>query len=215
MLRLAHIHLRERVDIFRWSIKYDGQFTVSSMYQVLLDSKIIPHNSYLWKIKLPLRIKVFLWVLYREAILTKDTLVKINCHENEMCNFCSNKETIQHLFFDCTLAKFIWRAVYLVAGLPPPNNIRHMFRSWVCNMNKNDRHIFLVGVDVMLWAIWLQNTNIFFCADYFQGNTLDNNMGQFPKRREDEDTSSCMPYDRDIDNGDFHHGSWFINRLRY
>jgi hypothetical protein len=60
MLRLAHIHLRERVDIFRWSIKYDGQFTVSSMYQVLLDSEIIPHNSYLWKIMLPLRIKVFL-----------------------------------------------------------------------------------------------------------------------------------------------------------
>jgi hypothetical protein len=44
-----------------------------------------------------------------------------------MCGFCSNYEIIQHLFFDCTLAKFVWRVVYLASRLAPPNNIRHMF----------------------------------------------------------------------------------------
>jgi hypothetical protein len=149
--RLAHIHLSDRADIFRWSFKYDGQFTISSMYQVLLDSKIVPHNSYLWKIKLPLKFNVFLWLLYREAILIKDNLVKRNWHGNEMCSFCGNKETIQHLFFDFELFKFVWRVVYLVPGLPPPNNIRHMFGSWVYNMNKKGKHIFLVGIGTMLW----------------------------------------------------------------
>jgi hypothetical protein len=48
------------------------------MYQALLDSEVVPHNSYLWKIKIPLKFKVFLWLLYREAILTKDNLVKRN-----------------------------------------------------------------------------------------------------------------------------------------
>jgi hypothetical protein len=79
-----------------------------------------------------------------------------------MFNFCSNKEIIQHLFFDCILAKFVWRVVYLVAGMPPPNNISHMFRSWVYNMNKNDMHIFLVGIGTMLWAIWLSRNDIVF-----------------------------------------------------
>jgi hypothetical protein len=139
VLRLAHIHFRERTDIFCWSINYDGQFFVSSMYQVLLDSDIVPHNSYLWKIKIPLKIKVFLWLLYREAILTKDNLVKRNWHENEMCIFCSNKETTQHLFFDCVLAIYIWTIIHLVAGLAPPNNIRHMFGAWVCDINSKDR----------------------------------------------------------------------------
>jgi hypothetical protein len=32
VLRLAHIHLRERADIFRWSLNYNGQFSISSMY---------------------------------------------------------------------------------------------------------------------------------------------------------------------------------------
>jgi hypothetical protein len=50
----------------------------SLMYQTLLDVDIIPHNSHLWKIRIPLKIKVFLWLLCREAILTKDNLVKRN-----------------------------------------------------------------------------------------------------------------------------------------
>jgi hypothetical protein len=132
------------------------------MYQVLLDSEIVPHNSYLWKINLLLKIKVFLWLLYREATLTKYNLVKRNWHENKMCSFCSNKETIQHLFFDCALTKFVRRVVYLVAGLPPLNNIRRMFGSWVYSMNKNGRHIFLVGVGTMLWAIWLSCNDVVF-----------------------------------------------------
>jgi hypothetical protein len=34
--------------------------------------------------------------------------------------------------------------------MPPPYNIRHMFGSWVYNMNKDDKHIFLVGIGTML-----------------------------------------------------------------
>jgi hypothetical protein len=68
-----------------------------------------------------------------------------------MCNFCYNYETIQHLFFECALAKFIWRVLHLVSGLSPPNNIRHMFGDWVYEMNPKERHIFLVGISTMLW----------------------------------------------------------------
>jgi hypothetical protein len=127
ILRLSNVHLRERTDIFRWSLKLDGQFSVGLMYQACLDSNIVPHNSYLWKIKISLKIKVFLCLLYKEAILTKNNLVRRNWNGNEMCSFCNNHETIQHLFFDCVHAKFIWRVIHLVTGLPPPNNIRHVF----------------------------------------------------------------------------------------
>jgi hypothetical protein len=81
------------------------------MYQALLDLNIVPHDNYLWKIKIPLKTKIFLWLLYQEEILTKDNLVKRNWHENEMCNFYNNHETVQHLFFQCPCATFIWRVV--------------------------------------------------------------------------------------------------------
>jgi hypothetical protein len=76
VLRISNIHLNERSDVFRWSLKTHGQFSVCSMYQALLDLNIVPHNSYLWKIKIPLKIKLFLWLVYREEILIKDNLVK-------------------------------------------------------------------------------------------------------------------------------------------
>jgi hypothetical protein len=66
VLRLAHTHLRERADIFHWSLKYDGQFYISSMYHVLLDPDIVSHNSYLWKIK----------VFYVTPYVT-ETLIKV------------------------------------------------------------------------------------------------------------------------------------------
>jgi hypothetical protein len=77
-MRLINIRLTDRSDIFKWSLNSSGQFSVSSMYQVFIDTNIVSNNSYLWKIRIPLKIKVFIWLLYREAILTKDNLVKRN-----------------------------------------------------------------------------------------------------------------------------------------
>jgi hypothetical protein len=78
-----------------------------------------------------------------------------------MCSFCSNYEII-HLFFGCALTKFIWRVVYLVSGLTPSNNIRHMFGAWVHGMNSSNTQIFLVGIRAMLWVIWLSRTDMVF-----------------------------------------------------
>jgi hypothetical protein len=63
--------------------------------------------------KVPLKIKVFIWFLHWKVILTKDNLVKRNWNGHESCCFCDNKESIQHLFFDCPLAKIIWRIILI------------------------------------------------------------------------------------------------------
>jgi hypothetical protein len=78
VMRLMDIQLMDRPNTFKWSLNHNGKFSVSSMYQAFLDTNIVPNNSHLWKIKLPLKIRVFLWLLYREAILIKDNLVKRN-----------------------------------------------------------------------------------------------------------------------------------------
>jgi hypothetical protein len=76
VMRLINICLTNRPNIFKWSLNSNGQFIVNSIYQAFIDTNIVPNNSYLWKIRIPLKIKVFIWLLYREAILTKDNLVK-------------------------------------------------------------------------------------------------------------------------------------------
>jgi hypothetical protein len=63
VMRLMYIQLMDRSDTFKWSLNHDGQFSVSSMYQAFLDTNVVPNNSHLWKIKVPLKIRVFLWLL--------------------------------------------------------------------------------------------------------------------------------------------------------
>jgi hypothetical protein len=121
------------------------------MYQAFIDTNSVPNNSYLWKIRIPLKIKVFIWLLYRDAILTKDNLVKRNWQGNVRCCFCDSLETIQYLFFDCALVKFIWRVMQITFGLSTPTNIKHVFGGWVQRMNDKDRKLLLVGVGAMFW----------------------------------------------------------------
>jgi hypothetical protein len=71
-MKLTSIRLTYIPDHFKWSLNSTGQFSINSLYQAFLDTNVVPHNSYLWRIKIPPKIKVFLWLLYREAILTKD-----------------------------------------------------------------------------------------------------------------------------------------------
>jgi hypothetical protein len=70
------MYLNDQTNIFIRSLKENGHFSVSSMYQAMIDSHFVPHNSYLCKIRRPLKNKVFMWLLYRETILIKDNLVK-------------------------------------------------------------------------------------------------------------------------------------------
>jgi hypothetical protein len=149
-MRLINIRLTDRPDIFKWSLNFSSQFSVNSMYQDFIDTNVVPNNSYLLKIKISLKIKVFIWLLCREAILTKDNLVKRNWHGNVKCCFCDSPETIQHLFFDCVLAKFIWRVIHITFGLSIPNNIKHVFGGWVQGMNDKERKLLVVGVGAIL-----------------------------------------------------------------
>jgi hypothetical protein len=46
-MRLTNIQLTDRPDTFKWSLNYNGQFSVNSMYQAFLDTNVVPNNSYL------------------------------------------------------------------------------------------------------------------------------------------------------------------------
>jgi hypothetical protein len=165
-----------------------------------------------------------LWLRYREAILTKDNLVKRNWHGNKMCSFCNNHETIQHLFFECVLAKFISRVIHLVSGLPPPNNIRHMFGGWVYEMNPKERQIFLVRIGVMLWAIWLsRNDDVFNKVSIsssmqviFRGTYWTRTWANFQKAQMKKTSQSACRVIESLAMEIFaKHGWWSIDRLSF
>ena len=87
------------------------------MYAALMDEVILPINKPLWKLKIPLKVKVFIWLLHRGVILTKDNLAKRNWNGSKQCCYCSAEKTIAHLFFDCHLARLVWRIIHTTFGI--------------------------------------------------------------------------------------------------
>jgi hypothetical protein len=148
------VQLNDEKDVFVWGLTTSRVFTVKSMYLDLLDDDIKYLKKYIWKMKVPLKIKVFMWFLHRKVILTKDNLIKRQWNGNDKCCFCDNKESIQYLFFDCPLAKIIWRIIHMTFGLSPPKNINNLFGNWLKGIPKDDLVPIRVGVCAVIWALW-------------------------------------------------------------
>lgn len=58
--RLAPITLSHDEDEFRWNLDPAGVFSVKSHYRGLISQNVPNVNKKLWKLKLPLKIKIFL-----------------------------------------------------------------------------------------------------------------------------------------------------------
>ena len=61
--KIAFVQLDDQQDSIKWSLTRQGSFTVQSMYKHLINQIAMPLNKLLWKSKLPLKIKIFIFVL--------------------------------------------------------------------------------------------------------------------------------------------------------
>ena len=76
--RLIVFQLSNEPDKFVWSLTDSGCFSVKSMYHDYMNGQVRFLRKYLWKIKVPLKIKKIMWFLSNKVLLTKDNLKKIN-----------------------------------------------------------------------------------------------------------------------------------------
>jgi hypothetical protein len=99
LLSLVNIQLQPVHDVFRWNQHENGKCLVASMYNALIRPELpIDKNSNnkLWKLKRPLRIKIFGWYLCKGVILAKDNLAKRIWNGSRTCVFYHHDETIKH-----------------------------------------------------------------------------------------------------------------------
>ena len=160
--RLMHVSLSNTPDVFVWRLTNSGLFTVKSMYLDLLNEHPKFTQKYIWKLRVPLKIKIFLWLLRRKVILTKDNLAKRNWIGDQKCCFCEHDESVQHLFLECHVARSIWRIIHMSFGLAPPTNITNLFGNWLKGIPKIVVKNIRVGVAAVLWTIWNVRNDLVF-----------------------------------------------------
>ena len=132
------------------------------MYLDVINSSSIPTSKHVWHVKVPLRVKLFMWFVHKQVILTNDSLIERNWNGSSRFSFCDADETVKHLFLDCPLAKILWQSVNIVFNITPPNNINTLFGTWLDGIESQTvRHI-RVGVCALLWAIWNCSNDLVF-----------------------------------------------------
>jgi hypothetical protein len=137
------------------------------MYLDLLNGNTNYLQKYLWKMKVPLKIKIFMWFVHRKEILTKDNLIKRNWQGSSKCCFCDHEETVQHLFIHCPFAKIVWSIVRMALNLTPPLNINHLFGTWLNGVPNTEKVHIRVGTCAILWAIWHVRNDFIFNKSRF------------------------------------------------
>ena len=101
-------------------------FFVKSMYSHLGSNEVRVYYKYVWKAKIPLKIKIFMWLVKQNTILTRDNLSRKGWQGDKTCSFCNAPENVEHLSLSvpCLDIAGVWFQLWLelIVGLPPLHN---------------------------------------------------------------------------------------------
>lgn len=111
------------MDVRVWNYTKHGHYVVKSGYylaqriqkqtelsRVGQSSSTVDDNwDWIWKIKMPNKIKIFLWRVLKSSLPTLDALNRRGLNTNDMCPVCKqHSESILHFLRDCSFARLYW-----------------------------------------------------------------------------------------------------------
>ncbi|GLT34775.1 hypothetical protein SLA2020_092720 [Shorea laevis] len=178
---ILKIPMGECADQLVWHYDKYGRFTVKSAYLLTLqvvhepsmhsDSTILTSSEWkqLWKLKIPPKIRVFIWRAILNALPSLDNLVRRGIAQAALCPCCHlADESIMHLLFYCPYVEPIWFGS--AVGLHPRQLGANCFAEWwryVKHAAKQMQNPSLVEYCAIIsWQVWkTRNEKLFEHAD--------------------------------------------------
>jgi hypothetical protein len=94
------VELSEEEDAILWQYIFSGKYSVQSLYAIVSDRGVRQiYTLVIWKVLVPPRIHIFMWLLANNKVLTRDNLAKRRHLDDMTCLFCEEGESACHLFF--------------------------------------------------------------------------------------------------------------------
>ena len=99
LVLVESIQLTSEWDAVIWAFESRGQYSVPSLYAAVNFRGIQPvYTPAVWKSHMPPRTHVFLLLLANNKLLTHDNLSRRREVQDLTCLFCTDHETVNHLF---------------------------------------------------------------------------------------------------------------------
>ncbi|CAI9114900.1 OLC1v1015718C1 [Oldenlandia corymbosa var. corymbosa] len=171
LLRIAAImppRLQAGSDVSYWGFSGDGNFSTSSAYASLTPTEV-ERNNKLWRVIWswtgPQRVRQFLWLVAKEAILTNSQRWNRRIADSPACDLCGGAlESTMHALRDCPKAANIW------SRMVPAKHKGRFFGSsledWLWNNLTNAFGMEVANWEctfgVTAWQIWAQRNAFIF-----------------------------------------------------
>ncbi len=148
----------------RWRWDRSENFSVKSLYLFLQNGGVSDHRFHeLWRIRFPLKVKIFAWLVLRGRVSTLDRLRKRGWTGASSCVFCQvEDETVDHLFLGCCVTRSIFLGSF-------PDLLSHCRSTTVaslwsafCLRRGPTRDRELLEIAAVWWAVWLERNRRIF-----------------------------------------------------
>lgn len=159
-------------DFWAWHEESKGIFTVRSVYRMILRTKLSRENwieeeadtsvnqsesnqwSSTWHIKVPSKLRVFIWRLARQSIPCNVLLHHRNMATTETCALCGARDTWRHALLSYPMAGSVWvlapdHILEIMSG-----HMEDSAKDWIFALHKIMAQDDFVRMVVTLWAIW-------------------------------------------------------------
>jgi len=158
---LHDVDLQGERDTFVWALHSLGIFSVKLMYAALINNGVRVSQD-IWQIKIPTRIKVFLWYLKRGVVLTKDNLAKRNWLETQdVCSVILLKlftTSFSNVFMlnSCGVRYTCCLELHLLLVQ------MIFFVNWSKRGSNTHNSLLLMAATALVWTIWITRNEVFF-----------------------------------------------------
>ena len=162
-----------KVDTRRWNLEVSGVFTCKSFRNFLCKENPSPNfdpASFIWKSKVPPKVKILGWLVAHGRLNTCDMLQRRrpnSCFSPHWCVLCKmNGESAIHTFLQCESASYLWQKLYWEAGLTwdAPSLISDLFVQNHYGFGKGKKAKVLWGCSVLaiFWVLWMERNRRIF-----------------------------------------------------
>ncbi|KAL4295874.1 hypothetical protein GQ457_12G003750 [Hibiscus cannabinus] len=104
-----------------WRWEDNRKFTTRSAYAALSVEPVANDSLYwrqIWKLPVPQRIRVFVWLVFHRRLLTNDERARRHLTSSDRCSICNNgTETMDHVLRLCPSVRQVWESVIALEKL--------------------------------------------------------------------------------------------------
>jgi hypothetical protein len=113
-LKISHIRINDQEDELLWQLSPFGVYSPKEGYSFLMTilQQQVPEWWWkgIWKVKCPLKARLFMWCLLRKRVPTWDRMKSRGLEGSGWCPLCKgDEETSLHLFLGCPFSIQTWR----------------------------------------------------------------------------------------------------------